>query len=49
MLLPIKLEENYITHKLLQDVQKLPTGVAPDMTYQQISLFDYWGQNAMGG
>ena len=42
MMLPVKMEEDYITHKLLQGHEKLPQGIAPDMTYQQLTLFDSW-------
>ena len=41
MMMPSKMEEDYITRKLLQDHEKLPKGIASDMTYQQLSLFDY--------
>lgn len=39
MMLPTKMEEDYITRKLLQLNEKLPKGVGADMTYQQLSLF----------
>jgi len=41
MMMPTKIDEDYITRKLLQGHEKLPQGVAPDMTFQQLSLFDY--------
>lgn len=41
MMMPTKIEEDYITRKLLQCNEKLPVGIAQDMTYQQLSLFDY--------
>lgn len=41
MMMPSKIEEDYITRKLLQGHEKLPQGIASDMTYQQLSLFDY--------
>ena len=42
MMMPTKIEEDYITRKLLQGHEKLPTGIARDMTYQQLSMFDYF-------
>lgn len=49
MMMPTKLDEDNITRKLLQGHEKLPTGIAADMTYQQLSLFDYMNvpQNLM--
>ncbi len=44
MMMPTKIEENYIVNKLLQGSEKLPNGVAKDMTYRQLSLFDDWNQ-----
>ena len=41
MMMSTKIEEDYITRKLLQGHEKLPQGLALDMTYQQLSLFDY--------
>ena len=40
MMYPIKLDETYITHNLIQSEQKKNWQVAQDMTYQQLSLFD---------
>lgn len=48
MMMPTKIEEDYIARKLLQCNEKLPEGLAPDMTYQQLTLFDYmngWNQS----
>ena len=40
MMLPTKIEEDYITRKLLQMPERLPEGIDRDITYQQLSLFD---------
>ena len=37
---PIKIDETFITHNLIQSEQKKNWQVAQDMTYQQLSLFD---------
>ena len=40
MMYPVKIDETYITHNLIQSEQKKNWQVAQDMTYQQLSLFD---------
>ncbi|MCI8673451.1 MAG: putative DNA modification/repair radical SAM protein [Lachnospiraceae bacterium] len=40
MMYPIKIDETFITHNLIQSEQKKNWQVAQDMTYQQLSLFD---------
>lgn len=40
MMYPIKIDETFITHNLIQNEQKKNWQVAQDMTYQQLSLFD---------
>lgn len=40
MMYPIKIDETFITHNLIQSEQKKNWQVAQDMTYQQLSLFN---------
>lgn len=40
MMYPVKIDETYITHNLIQSEQKKNWQVAQDMTYHQLSLFD---------
>lgn len=40
MMYPVKIDETFITHNLIQSEQKKNWQVAQDMTYHQLSLFD---------
>lgn len=42
MMMPTKMDTDVITQKLLQGREALPKGIATDMTYDQLSLFDYY-------
>ncbi len=47
MMYPTKLEETYIIHQLLDTDEKLPAHLRGDsFTYQQLSMFDYMGNEA---
>ena len=49
MMLPVKLEEDYITRKILEGNQVNPYLIGSNDTYQQLSLFDTDFTNNMGG
>lgn len=40
MMYPVKIDETFITHNLIQSEQNKNWQIAQDMTYQQLSLFD---------